>query len=89
MDSVPHDTTEKHSISAYLLLLALSVHSVFEGLAIGVSSTMENTIRLVVAVLIHKIIAALALGISFQRAKTSKGHAALMILLFSLATPIG
>ena len=72
-----------------MLLLALSVHSVFEGLAIGVSRTTDSTFRLIIAVLIHKIIAALVLGIRFRHANASQLHGALMILIFACATPLG
>ena len=65
------------------------MHSIFEGVAIGVSSTFESTIRLIIAVLIHKLIAALALGISFQKADSTRSHAAIMLLIFGCATPLG
>jgi zinc transporter 1/2/3 len=56
------------SLSAYLLLFALSVHSIFEGIAIGVQNDVDSSIRLMIAIIIHKLVAAVALGISFTRA---------------------
>lgn len=37
------------------LLIALSLHSLFEGLAIGLQQTSETVIQVFVAVLIHKV----------------------------------
>jgi zinc transporter ZupT len=55
---------------SYLLLLALSVHSIFEGIAIGVQRSTSSAVKLMIAVIVHKQVASLALGISFGKAQT-------------------
>ena len=42
------------SITPYLLLLALSLHGFFEGVALGVQSSLSGVLKLVFAILAHK-----------------------------------
>lgn len=42
------------NITPYLLLLALSLHGFFEGVALGVQSTVGSCLKLVFAILAHK-----------------------------------
>jgi len=45
-------------------MVALSVHSFFEGLALGLCKTFGNTMGIFIAILVHKGIAGMSLGIS-------------------------
>ena len=45
-----------------VLIFALAVHSVFEGLAIGVESKSRTFLQLAGAILIHKCVVAFAVG---------------------------
>lgn len=47
-----------------LLLCAMSVHSVFEGLAVGLQLTIQRTLALFSAILLHKLIIALGIGVN-------------------------
>jgi len=81
---------EKSSFRAFLLLTALTFHSVFEGLAIGLQEQPGNLIRLLIAVVAHKIIMALSLGVSLAQSKgLTKTRFMISILIFSLASPFG
>ncbi len=76
-------------MTPYILLIALSLHGLFEGTALGVMKTMRNTIFLLLAILAHKWAESFALGISFYKSGTEKGNFIKMIILFSLFTPLG
>ena len=76
-------------MTPYILLIALSLHGLFEGSALGVMKTMKNTIFLLLAILAHKWAESFALGISFFKSGTEKGTFIKMIVLFSLFTPFG
>ena len=71
-------------------MTALSVHSLFEGIATGMASDTGDLVSLIVAIVLHKWAAAMSLGISMSR---SLGDNKVMIIslltIFSLATPIG
>ena len=48
--------------SVGVLIFALLVHSIFEGLAIGIESSGRTFLQLAGAILIHKCVVAFALG---------------------------
>ena len=75
--------------TAMVLLLALSFHSLLEGLAQGTARTYETGLVLLLAILAHKGLAAFALGCLFLDARLSFGTSAALGLLFALATPTG
>ena len=78
------------SLTPLVLMTALSVHSLFEGIATGMASDTGDLVSLIVAIVLHKWAAAMSLGISMSR---SLGDNKVMIIslltIFSLATPIG
>jgi len=74
---VDHTTHNHHhidhgspfSVRAYVLLLALSTHALFEGLAIGLQESSSGLRTLVIAVLIHKMTLSFSYGMSLISAK--------------------
>ena len=50
-----------------MLVLALGVHSVFEGIALGLQESAESAGKLAAGILLHKLAAAISLGGSFAR----------------------
>ena len=84
-----HNFTPTSVMTPYILLIALSLHGLFEGSALGVMHTLKNTIFLLLAILAHKWAESFALGISFFKSGTEKGTFIKMIVIFSLFTPIG
>lgn len=85
-----HQDPSSHSILRSLLLVfALSLHSVFEGLAIGLQSSIENVIRIFLAVLIHKSIIAFTLGLNLSHSKLERYSAIKGIVFFAFTSPVG
>ncbi|KAL6613726.1 hypothetical protein ACP70R_035996 [Stipagrostis hirtigluma subsp. patula] len=76
---------------AILLIVALCFHSVFEGIAIGVSATKSDAWRNLWTIGLHKIFAAVAMGIALLRMIPKRPF--LMTVAYSLAfavsSPIG
>jgi len=79
----------KSNITPYLLLVALSFHGLFEGIALGLQKGNKETLFLFIAIISHKWAEAFTLGISFSKAQTDKVTFVRLILLFSFFTPIG
>ena len=77
------------SITPYILLIALSVHGIFEGIALGVMNTVKECSILFSAIILHKWAASFALGISFYKSGTEKDLFIKMILLFTSFGPLG
>eukprot|EP00090_Calanus_glacialis_P008016 TRINITY_DN16378_c0_g1_i1.p1 TRINITY_DN16378_c0_g1~~TRINITY_DN16378_c0_g1_i1.p1 ORF type:complete len:327 (-),score=65.67 TRINITY_DN16378_c0_g1_i1:190-1170(-) len=84
--------SEEKFVSAmrgFLVVLALSLHEMFEGIALGLATTERGVWLLLLAIGSHKFIIALCLG---QQLVTSKVHWGLIVLYistFSLTTVIG
>ncbi|KAK3594338.1 hypothetical protein CHS0354_026215 [Potamilus streckersoni] len=85
-----HESEHSHSfLRSVMLLLAISLHSVFEGLAVGLQQKTEGVIDIFAALLLHKGILSFSLGMSLIQSKLSKTGVIRSILLFSSTSPVG
>ena len=77
-------------MTPYVLMIALSVHSIFEGLALGLSHSLGNVLDMALAIIIHKGAAGSSLGISLVKTFPDDfGLCRKLVTLFALATPTG
>ena len=92
----PHDELNEVTKSGtcnmtpFILMIALSVHSCFEGLACGLTSDLQGCLNIMLAICIHKCAAGSSLGISLVKTfpndlKTVRW----LIFVFSCGTPLG
>jgi zinc transporter ZupT len=80
----------KCDLTPYILMIALSVHSVFEGIAVGLQDEVADIWSFLIAIGAHKWAAAMSLGISMStNLEHNPNTVKLLILIFALATPIG
>ncbi|XP_021061240.1 zinc transporter ZIP3 [Mus pahari] len=71
------------------LVFALSAHSVFEGLALGLQEEGERVVSLFVGVAVHETLVAVALGISMARSAVPLRDAAKLAVTVSAMIPVG
>lgn len=71
------------------LVFALSAHSVFEGLALGLQEDGAKLASLFLGVAIHEALAAAALGVSVAKTSLGMKHAAKLAVTLSLMIPLG
>ncbi len=76
-------------VRSFILLLAMSLHTVFEGMAIGLQKTESATWNLFIAIIIHKCIIAFTLGIQFMENLKYMKRAILFVVLFAFMSPLG
>jgi zinc transporter 1/2/3 len=78
-------------IRSYCLLVALSFHSVFEGMVVGFQRNTPSVWEIFVAILMHKSLVAFGLGSRLleTKDKISNKHYAGLILVFVMTTPLG
>ena len=88
-DHTDHVFNPTSSITPYILLIALSVHGIFEGIALGVMNTIKECSILFSAIIFHKWAGAFALGISFYKSGTEANLFIKMILVFTSFGPLG
>ncbi|XP_004584704.1 zinc transporter ZIP2 [Ochotona princeps] len=72
-----------------ILLLSLSFHSVFEGLAVGLQPTIAATVQLCLAVLAHKGLVAFGVGLRLVQIGTKPRWAMFSMLALALMSPLG
>ena len=77
------------SITPYILLIALSLHGIFEGIALGVINNLKECSFLFLAIILHKWAESFALGISFYKSGTEQELFIKMIIIFSSFGPLG
>ena len=88
-DSIELKILQKKKLSGFIMLLALSIHGLFECLALGIQNNSKNTLFLFIALMIHKWAEAFSLGIFFVQAKLAKKNYYFLILFFAIIGPIG
>lgn len=82
-------SSSRSPFRALILLLSLSFHSVFEGLAVGLQTTVVATVQLCVAVVAHKGLVVFGVGLRLVQAGTGTRWAVFSILSFALMSPLG
>ena len=74
----------------FVLMIALSVHACFEGIALGLQRSFVNTLNIMIAIVIHKGAASSALGISLVKVFPNDFKLVRqLICIFAFATPLG
>lgn len=73
------------ALRACVLVFSLALHSVFEGLAVGLQRDRARAMELCLALLLHKGILAVSLSLRLLRAQVVAGCG----ILFSCMTPLG
>jgi zinc transporter 1/2/3 len=82
----PHGGSKR---SAYAILVALSIHALSEGLALGAQREIGGALVIFAAILAHKSLEGFALGVSLARGDVPKRRAWGLLGLFAAATPVG
>ena len=73
----------------YILILALSMHSIFEGLALGLITDIDRLVQIAAAVVIHKSIIGFSLSVNLVQHEMETKTVVKSAILFSLMGPIG
>ncbi|XP_054850924.1 zinc transporter ZIP1 [Eublepharis macularius] len=88
----PHlhvDFNSHSAIRCFVLLLALSLHSVFEGLAVGLQEESAQALEICLALLIHKGAIAFSLSFKLLQSRLRPRVVAACLVLFSIMSPLG
>jgi len=80
---------QQSTLRSLMLLLALSFHSVFEGIAIGLQDSSGQLVSVFVAVILHKAVMAFSLGLNIAQSNLSYKSTLVSNIIFSLASPLG
>ncbi|KAI1724725.1 ZIP zinc transporter domain-containing protein [Ditylenchus destructor] len=84
----PH--AHSHGIRSITFVLAISFHSIVEGIALGVQNDSAKVWAIFISLMVHKLIVAFSVGLQLGRTHAhALGWVVLSILLFAMMTPIG
>ena len=82
-------TIRNMTMATISLYIIMDIHSVIEGLALGASDKMSSIIAIWCAIVGHKPVEAFALSLILLKDKPTKWFFWLMVLLYSVLTPVG
>uniref|UniRef100_A0ABM5F540 Zinc transporter ZIP1 n=1 Tax=Pogona vitticeps TaxID=103695 RepID=A0ABM5F540_9SAUR len=88
----PHvhvDVNAHSAVRSGVLLLALSLHAVFEGLAVGLQEESGRALEIALALLIHKGVIAFSLCLKLLQGRLRPRAVAGCLVLFSTMSPLG
>jgi len=84
-----HDHSPAPAASPYVLVIALSAHSVLAGLALGADPDRAGTLLSFLAIAVHKGSAGLALGMALASSAIGRARSLRLATVFALMTPLG
>ncbi|XP_069680676.1 zinc transporter ZIP3-like [Periplaneta americana] len=82
-------STVAKSFRGLLAVLALSFHAVFEGLAVGLESSVGNVWYLFAAIATHKLVIAFCVGVELVSTRTRLLLVFVYLATFAAVTPLG
>ncbi|KAG7468163.1 hypothetical protein MATL_G00139830 [Megalops atlanticus] len=77
------------SFRSFMLFLSLSLHSVFEGLAIGLQTTQSKVLEICIAILVHKSIIVFSLSVKLVQSAVKPAWVVAYVVVFALMSPLG
>ncbi|KAK0095622.1 hypothetical protein PV326_007825 [Microctonus aethiopoides] len=92
---LPTVTTDNHhdfvisSLRGLLIVLGLSVHECFEGLAIGLESSPDAVWYMFAAVAAHKFVIAFCIGVELVASRTHQCLSIIYVCTFAVVSPLG
>jgi len=84
-----HHGGHHHATRSLILILALSLHRIFEGMSIGLQQTVASVISLFGAVMCHEMVIGFSLGLQFVRSGFALRRLLITSLVCSLIMPLG
>ncbi|XP_042888553.1 zinc transporter ZIP1-like isoform X2 [Penaeus japonicus] len=86
-----HEMEGGHDVpSSVIFLVALGMHSVFEGIAVGLQTEKDKVLEFSVAVLVHETVMAFTFGMEVSKSQAlSRWTKAFYVLIFTSTIPVG
>ncbi|XP_060708878.1 zinc transporter ZIP1-like [Hemiscyllium ocellatum] len=91
------ETTDHHvhlvnahpAFRSFILFLSLSLHSIFEGLPIGLQQSESKVFQIFAAILIHKSLIVFSLSLKLVQNNMPQGRVVLYVIIFAVMSPLG
>merc|ERR550519_1335512 len=89
MEMLGAEKTFQANMRGFLVILALSLHAVFEGIAVGLSHSPTAVWYLFFAIAAHKYVISFCCGVQFVTSGVKTVLVIVYISVFSLISPVG
>ncbi|XP_078064209.1 zinc transporter ZIP1 [Mustelus asterias] len=83
------DFNSHSAIRCFVLVFALSLHSVFEGLAVGLQEASSKVVEICIALSVHKCIIAFSLTLKLVQSRLRWTAVIGCVVVFALMSPLG
>ncbi|XP_069796686.1 zinc transporter ZIP1 [Narcine bancroftii] len=83
------DLNSHSAIRCAVLVLSLSLHSVFEGMALGLQETSARVVEICVALSLHKCVVAFSLSLKLVQSRLRRKVVIACALAFAITSPLG
>ncbi|XP_076592318.1 zinc transporter ZIP3 isoform X2 [Chaetodon auriga] len=83
------DFGSQSALRAFILVFSLSLHSVFEGLAVGLMEDGKEVLGICLALMIHKSIISFSLAFKLSQGRLRRSVVVGCLLLFAAMSPLG
>ncbi|XP_069507579.1 zinc transporter ZIP1 [Ambystoma mexicanum] len=83
------DFNSHSALRSFILVFSLSLHSVFEGLAVGLQEDASKVLEICVALLLHKCIIAFSVTLKLVQSRLRQQVVLFCLLLFAVMSPLG
>ncbi|MEQ2216098.1 hypothetical protein XENOCAPTIV_010673, partial [Xenoophorus captivus] len=83
------DLGSQSALRAFILVFSLSLHSVFEGLAVGLLEEGKEVLEICLALLIHKSIISFSLSVALSQGRLRRSVVSGCLLMFAIMSPLG
>ena len=84
-----HQDDIKGMMRGLMAVLALSIHAIFEGLAVGLEENLNNVWYMFVAIATHKLVIIFCVGMELSYSNVRIAYIVVYVVTFSIVTPIG
>ncbi|MEQ2163423.1 hypothetical protein GOODEAATRI_029969 [Goodea atripinnis] len=83
------DLGSQSALRAFILVFSLSLHSVFEGLVVGLLEEGKEVLEICLALLIHKSIISFSLSVALSQGRLRRSVVSGCLLMFAIMSPLG
>ncbi|XP_026173404.1 zinc transporter ZIP1 [Mastacembelus armatus] len=83
------DLGSQSALRAFILVFSLSLHSVFEGLAVGLQEEGKEVLEICLALMIHKSVISFSLAFKLSQGRLRRLVVVGCLLLFAIMCPLG
>lgn len=89
MEQLLAKKSHNNTPTSYMPITILSLHSLLEGTALGINVNTGEALMIFIAIIAHKGLDSFALCTHMQASKLTKKHFSILLLIFSMMTPLG